>query len=325
MPNDVRVSVALCTYQGEMYLEEQLDSIAWQTRLPDELIVCDDGSSDDTRRIVRRFQSRAPFVIRLVNNEVRLGPTKNFEKAISLCAGDFIFLADQDDVWHRGKLSALASELEGSPEVGAVFCDADVMDERLVSQGPTLWEIIGFTPALQKRFITRGALSVLMKRNVISGMTMGFRARFRDLVLPMPAEWFHDCWIPLLIGAVAKVAMVPRQLVKYRQHPKQEVGVAKKGWAQKIAQRGKVDWPAFIHEARQYEAAQARLHTCMASFPSSPDVVRMFEAKSMHIRARARIRRGERRFRLLARETLALHYQRYSSGVKSMAVDMLLS
>jgi glycosyltransferase involved in cell wall biosynthesis len=323
--DDVRISVALCTYQGEKYLEEQLDSIAWQTRPPNELIVCDDGSSDETRTIVRRFQTGVPFAVRLYTNEARLGPTKNFERAISLCEGDFIFLADQDDVWDPEKLRILASVLGRSSEVGAVFSDADVVDERLVPQGSSLWEIIEFTRALQKRFMARGALQVLMKRNVISGMTMGFRARFRDLVVPMPADWFHDCWIPLLIAAVGNVAMVPLRLVKYRQHPKQEVGIPKRGLASKIAGRRKVDSSAFLHEAKQYEAARARLIECMASYPSSTSVVRQFHAKSRHIQTRARIRSHEKRFRLLLRETLALNYQRYSSGVRSIAVDMLLS
>src|SRR3712207_5989304 len=98
------LSVALCTYDGARYLPEQLESLARQRRLPDELVVCDDGSADDTVDVVRRFADRAPFAVRLSLNPQNLGFVKNFEQAIRLCRGDLIALADQDDVWHPQKL-----------------------------------------------------------------------------------------------------------------------------------------------------------------------------------------------------------------------------
>jgi len=92
------ISIALCTYNGEAYLSDQLASIVKQTQQPDELIACDDGSTDNTLQILDQFSGEAPFPVRVYLNQQRLGPTKNFEKAISLCSGDFIFLSDQDDV-----------------------------------------------------------------------------------------------------------------------------------------------------------------------------------------------------------------------------------
>src|SRR5918996_5112957 len=105
--DEAGVSVALCTYQGEKYLQEQLDSIAGQLRPPNEVVVCDDGSTDGTLGILDRFRSRAPFPVRVYVNEKQLGPTKNFERAIAHCEGALIFLSDQDDVWHPEKLSTL--------------------------------------------------------------------------------------------------------------------------------------------------------------------------------------------------------------------------
>ena len=109
------LSVAMCTYNGSRHLSEQLESIGTQTRLPDELVICDDCSSDDTIRIIERFSASAPFAVRLEINTQNLGSTKNFEKAIRLCQGDLIALADQDDVWlsvqtgnPRGTISASA-------------------------------------------------------------------------------------------------------------------------------------------------------------------------------------------------------------------------
>src|SRR5215207_2518174 len=100
----VRISIALCTYNGEQYLQQQLDSFVAQSRPPDELVVCDDRSTDRTVPIVEDFAKRAPFRVELVINETNLGSTRNFEKAIGLCTGDIIFLADQDDVWLPEKL-----------------------------------------------------------------------------------------------------------------------------------------------------------------------------------------------------------------------------
>ena len=89
-----RVSVALCTYNGAQYLKEQLESIASQTVLPYELVVCDDCSSDDTVAILKVFAGRVSFLVRVVVNREKLGSTKNFEQAIRLCEGDLIVLSD---------------------------------------------------------------------------------------------------------------------------------------------------------------------------------------------------------------------------------------
>src|SRR5216683_3439034 len=114
----------MCTYNGARFLLHQLESIAAQTRLPNELVVCDDRSADESLEIVRSFAKRAPFPVRLEINEKNLGSTKNFEKAIGLCQGEIIALADQDDVWKPRKLAVLEKTLEEHPEAGYVFSDA---------------------------------------------------------------------------------------------------------------------------------------------------------------------------------------------------------
>ncbi|SDY91484.1 glycosyltransferase [Nitrosomonas sp. Nm58] len=92
------ISIAMCTYNSEAHLQEQLDSVANQTRLPDELVICDDCSTDRTEDIVRAFVNIAPFKVNFSVNEKRLGSTANFEKAICMCQGDIIALADHDDI-----------------------------------------------------------------------------------------------------------------------------------------------------------------------------------------------------------------------------------
>ena len=108
-------SVALCSYNGAKFILEQLDSIAAQTRTPDELVICDDGSCDATIAEVANFASRASFPVRVHVNEAVLGPTKNFERAIALSGGDVIALCDQDDVWHSDKLARFEALLRPRP------------------------------------------------------------------------------------------------------------------------------------------------------------------------------------------------------------------
>lgn len=100
----MKISIAMATYNGAKYLQEQLDSFVTQTRQPDELVVCDDGSSDATVEILRHFAAGAPFAVEIHENEVNLSHAKNFEKALSLCGGDVIFFSDQDEVWFPEKV-----------------------------------------------------------------------------------------------------------------------------------------------------------------------------------------------------------------------------
>ena len=91
----MRISVALCTLNGEKFLRTQLASLVDQTMQIDELVVFDEGSTDKTMEILLQYKDRLPMQIH--QNATRLGTYRNFEKAISTCTGDYIFPADQDD------------------------------------------------------------------------------------------------------------------------------------------------------------------------------------------------------------------------------------
>jgi glycosyltransferase involved in cell wall biosynthesis len=125
-----QISVALCTYNGERFLARQLASIQQQTRTPDELVVCDDCSTDSTIEILKDFAASAGFPVRIIRNEQNLGFVANFEQAIRLCQGDLIALCDQDDIWYPTRLERSQQEFAAHPEAGLVFSDADVMDDR---------------------------------------------------------------------------------------------------------------------------------------------------------------------------------------------------
>src|SRR6267154_3101567 len=129
----VKLSIAMCTYNGAAYLSEQFESLATQTRVPDELVVCDDSSTDNhTREMVAAFARRAPFAVRLFVNKQNLGSKRSFELAIRRCRGEIIFLCDQDDVWREDKLAVIERTFSSSPQTGLVFSDAELVDENLV-------------------------------------------------------------------------------------------------------------------------------------------------------------------------------------------------
>ena len=176
----------MCTYNGANYLQEQLISIMTQTRLPDELVICDDGSTDMTLDILDKFSKNAPFEAKVYHNKKKLGPTKNFENAISLCKGDIIFLSDQDDVWLPHKVAKIEELfLEHSEDVGYIFSNALIVDEKLFPLGYTMWEGILFTEYQQRTFKNGHQLEILLKHNVVTGATMAFRKNIKELMFAL--------------------------------------------------------------------------------------------------------------------------------------------
>jgi glycosyltransferase involved in cell wall biosynthesis len=221
-----RISIALSVYNGARFLTEQLNSLLVQTRLPEELVICDDCSTDSTVSIVENFARVAPFEVKLKVNKVNLGSCKNFEQAISLCSGDIIALCDQDDVWLSHKLAVSEELFLSDPEIGLVFGDAELVDENLRPFGKRLWDYT--FPVGDRKLFSRGrALEVLLNYDVVTGAAMAFRARYRSIFLPIPKLelLIHDGWIALMIAAHAKVAFLPEPLIKYRQHPDQQLGI----------------------------------------------------------------------------------------------------
>src|SRR5437667_1892892 len=215
--NAASFSVAMCTYNGAQFVEEQLESIASQTQSPCDMIICDDASTDRTVEIVKTFASRVSFPVRLFVNEKNLGSTKNFEKAISLCQGQLIALSDQDDVWLPQKLEHFAAEFSRRPNVGMVFTNAEVVDEWLQPLGYRLWDSIGFDRAHQRHFRNGRALDVLLPGVTVTGATMAFRSTFKSLIIEIPTNLalIHDGWIAAMIASVAEVSLIEEPLIKY--------------------------------------------------------------------------------------------------------------
>jgi len=319
------ISVAMCTYNGGRFLSEQLASIAAQDRPPDELVVCDDGSLDDSHEIVKEFARRCAFATRLVANEKNLGSTKNFEKAISLCHGDIVAMADQDDVWYPHKLKRVETVfLESSETVGA-FSDADLIDDdsRLLSQ--RLWNAFSFDAVEQDRFANCRALEVLLRHPVVTGATMAFRRELIDILFPIPSSHIHDRWISFLLAARGQFEAIRTPLMQYRRHEGQQEGLPPQMRRDLIAQARTRGVRFHLEEINRFRELHAGLRKRQADFPYAQFALSEIEKKISHLAHRAQLppQRIARIPRVL-RESFNLGYWRYSAGWTSIAKDLVI-
>ncbi|TXN28230.1 glycosyltransferase family 2 protein [Lacisediminihabitans profunda] len=232
------VSVALCTRNGAEFVEAQLRSILDQDRPPDEIIVSDDASTDETLAIVDRVLGTQPpgrairFVI--LRNAVALGVTANFESAIMSCGGEIIALSDQDDVWHPGRLERVLSEFEARPDVEFLFSDARLVDTEGRDLGLSLFDALEFAPSERERVHSGDAFGLLLKRNLATGATAAFRRALLTTAMPIPEPWLHDEWLAIVASAVGRIDAIEEQLIDYRQHGANEIGVQRATLVRKV-------------------------------------------------------------------------------------------
>lgn len=225
----MKLSIALCTYNGEKHLPEQLESISRQTCLPDELVVCDDCSTDATLAILESFAKSAHFTTRIFNNGENLGPSRNFAKAISLCQGEWIFLCDQDDRWLPDKIRISSKKLKQMEETFGqnvplmVHTDAIVADEELQEIYSPLW-------ALQHSFPEKGhQLAKLLNQNLVTGCTAVLNRALCDKALPISEQAvMHDWWLALVAASFGQIGIIPESTIIYRQHGQNDTGA--KSW-----------------------------------------------------------------------------------------------
>src|SRR5258706_735236 len=175
--------------------------------------------------MVEAFARRAPFAVRLFINKQNLGSKRRLELVMRLCRGEIIFLCDHDDVWRKDKLAVIEHTFSSSPRTGLVFSDAEIVDEHLVELGG-LWT--NFDDAGRTDIEKQNVFKAFLRRNLVTGSTFAFRPNLRRLVIPIPTDkiFQHDAWIALIIAAVARVTFISEPLIKYRQHPGQQIGAS---------------------------------------------------------------------------------------------------
>lgn len=222
------ISVALCTYNGDKFLETQLKSIIAQTKPVDEIIICDDGSTDETINIIAEFKNKYPTTISLYKNDVPLRVIKNFEKAISLCNGDIIFLSDQDDIWKNNKVERVTDYFQNNPGYLGVFTDAELIDDSENTLNTTMWDILCFKEfAKDKMNIFK---YLVFHGNVVTGACLAIKKEAKSLILPLKiiTDNLHDALIALKLAENNQLGLITEPLIQYRLHSNQQTNVLKK-------------------------------------------------------------------------------------------------
>ncbi len=228
------ISIALCTYNGAKFLREQLQSIANQKLLPNEIIITDDCSTDDTESIVNEFKSL--LNITFIKNLKPLKVAKNFEKAISLCTSDIIALCDQDDLWHPEKLSIIHNYFQENPSKLAVFSNAELIDENGESLGQLFWQKVRLNAPQIKAWQQGNVLDINLHGNRVAGCMLTFKKELLEFCQPFPEfrpPMIHDGWLTLVASMFNGIGLIEKPLISYRQHEAQQVGT-------RAIQQGKV-------------------------------------------------------------------------------------
>lgn len=226
----MNTSVAMCTYNGAKYIEEQLRSIINQTHPIHEIVICDDGSIDDTIQIIESIKADCSIPITIIRNRVQAGVCKNFFNALNACKGDIIFLSDQDDVWVPTKVQNILSWFSTHPEKDVVFTNASFINAEGATIGNhTLFESVYFTKKARAAFDKGFALELFLNFNRATGATMALRRNMIPLVTnlkPYADNVYHDAIISMVAISKKSLGYIDDCLISYRLHSNQSAGVS---------------------------------------------------------------------------------------------------
>ncbi|WP_454904868.1 glycosyltransferase family 2 protein [Variovorax gossypii] len=320
------ISVALCTRNGARYLPEQIHSICTQVPLPREIIVSDDGSTDDTLAVVRDTIARCgvadQIALRVFSNTPPLGVTRNFEQAVRACSHELIVLCDQDDVWHPGRLARMAAQFEARPDLLLLHTDARLVDAELKPLGSTLFHALEVQPPELEAIAHGDAFSVLLRRNLVTGATTMFRETLLDAALPFAPEWVHDEWLAAIAAATGRMDVLPEPTIDYRQHASNQIGARRLTLSEKIAKAFAERGDKHVARLHRADALLQRLLRLGDRVPAAR--LNAQRAKVAHQRFRAELPRA-RPLRVvpILVEAARGRYARFGRGGHAIAQDLL--
>ena len=313
------VSIAMATYNGARYLPAQLDSLARQTVLPAELVVCDDQSCDATLDLLEEFARTAPFPVVLHENPQRLHFADNFLRAADLCTSDYVAFCDQDDVWHPEKIARVTEAFETS-DACLVAHNASVVD----ADG----RVVGELKHIDRRGTVTGAdlhpwrffhgFTCTFKKPLLS-MIPGHQRPF-DILDPT-RRLAHDRWVTFLASIYGELRVLDDQLAGYRCHGSNASGWMKtpKGLTESIeAARLKFGY----HLSKQLRVAQG-LVDLMCGLLSNPSRLQEVPSPSRLVEMLAYWRtyaeRCAARYTISKQDTLRLRAQKLRMALANNA------
>lgn len=225
-----KVDVLLATYNGEKYLEEQIESILNQTYKNIQLIISDDCSTDGTRDILKKYEQDER--VKIFYQEKNLGYIKNFEFLLKNVESNLYMLSDQDDIWKKEKIDKSVEKLE-KENLDLVFGDLEVVDGNL----NTIYESFDKYMKLDRKINKCiGNYKLQYLYNCMTGCTILSKKELLDKILPLPTKskyMVHDYWIGLMVALNGKVGYIKEPLIRYRQHGNNQIGTGKETYKYK--------------------------------------------------------------------------------------------
>jgi glycosyltransferase involved in cell wall biosynthesis len=324
-----RISVALCSYNGERFIAEQVASILAQSVLPDELVLSDDASTDSTVAIVvdafaafARDNPGRPVTLRVLENPLSLGVVKNFEQATRETTGDYVVLSDQDDRWRPDRIARALEHFESHTGLTLLHSDANLIDASGAPLGDSLFGALGISARERAQIRSGNAFDALLGRNLATGATTMFRRELLSAALPFPESWIHDEWLAVIAASTGRLEFLDERLIDYRQHGGNAIGAARLGLS------GRLDKLREPREARNAALVQRandlvdRLGQLGAAV--RPQSRQQADAKLAHERARLGLPASHlRRVAPVLRELSAGAYSRYGRGLQDVLRDLV--
>ena len=222
----MKISVAFIVYNGARYMRTQLDSIIAQTHKVDEIIVCDDGSTDGTKEILEEYKKSYPDLFFFHYNKENIGHTKNIEKAIQASTGDIILLTDQDDYWETNKVETIVKWFEQNLTMNGVFTNGSLMNSNGdLDNKYGLWDVMSFS---YNKVINSQDLKLYINtvENAVIGATLAIRNNLPFLKQPFPVikHLVHDRWLAMNLAETNSLGILEDKLIRYRIHSDQAIG-----------------------------------------------------------------------------------------------------
>lgn len=323
---ELTASIVLCTYNGERYIRQQLDSLLIQSRPPEQIVAVDDGSTDGTWEILQAFAAQARgrgIAVDVQRNPDNLGYVRNFETALQRAGTDMIFVCDQDDVWDPEKLAVMRELFEVDTDLLLLHSDARLVDARLGDLGCSLFDALELGPDERQRVHEGFGFDVLLRRSIVTGATMAFRRSLLAHAVPFGDGWIHDEWLAIMAAAIGKIDVVERKLIDYRQHDANQLGMRRRTLDVKVREMGLSRAQLLRNDARRMESLLQRLRLSpIAVARRTPALVQdklEHTLVRMHITDSARIKR----ISPILREAASGRYRRYGAGIRSVLRDLL--
>lgn len=257
------IGVVIATYNGEKYIEKQLESIITQTIKPTRIVISDACSADKTVSLCEDILSGQKVIsYTIYKHDKQLNVTDNFNFGLNICNTDYVFMCDQDDVWLKDKIEVtLEAMIKYNACLG--FTNARIVDSNLKSSSLSLWERIGFYCDSENMLFnpdTNALLTVLIRKNIVTGMCTCVSKELLAIALDIPNTTIHDVWLAMVASCVGNVVAIRKECVLYRQHTNNQIGTRRtfkktinnmNAYKQKIASR--IDtWQIFIDRYSDY-------------------------------------------------------------------------